>query len=354
MHQTFAPVRRVALAAAALALAACNDAPVAPTPPLTIAASVGAVEGLHGGRLATIEFQGRFPALFIQQPDGSDRFRVRFENVRDRIEGNYPPDLLPVRDETILALGPAKWSPDGQQLAIVVSLGFDQSQVVVMNADGRNMRTVSPNGQIIMGDIDWAPDSRAIAYAMSTNFHGAFADIFTTDLVKDEVRRITDRGLVTVFTEYRWDPTGRRIWFTDFEGWTDDGINRVYRLSHADLDGGLTQTDRFIVGDPQGLARDGSWALALRWPRKTDYTTREFVRLPLDGGEETILAAGDLPYAELLEGDDAAVLVANVSEDPYQTVYQYDVMGLARPRDHRGTLRVDPAAASMALVRGEK
>jgi hypothetical protein len=332
---------------AALALAACADAPTAaPALPAALEARGAA---LRRDRLATIEIEGRFPALYFQNADGSGRFRVHFAHVRDRIAGNHPAELLPVRDETIMALGPAKWSPDGRQLAIVVTLGFDQSQVVVMNADGHNMRTASPNGQIILGDVDWSPDSRRIAYTMSTEPNAGHVDLFATDLVKDEVRRLTTKGLFSVWDEYRWDASGSGLHFTEFEGWTADGTSRLSRVNHVTLAGELTGSALQIAGDPQGLARDGSWALVTRWPKEGDGSVRELARVRVGGGEETALDVGSLLYAELLEGDEEAVLV---SDDRDTGARLYRVLGARSPADVRATLAVPGNASSMALLRG--
>ena len=347
-------VRRLIPAAGALRfaaltaglLAACSDAPTSSGPAAIRSAAVLAARGA-GDRLATIESDGRSPALFIQDADGADRFRVHFRGVHDRVEGNYPRRFLEVSDESIRALGPAKWSPDGRQLAIVVTLGFDQSQVVVMNADGHNIRVASPNGQIILGDIDWSPDSRYVAYAMSTLPNAQGVDLFVTELATSAVSRLTSEGRTSIFDEYRFDTRGGGLWLTQFEGWTDDGQNRVSRIYHVTLDGTKSGVDAKLVGDAQGIARDGSWVLALRHA-KDGRGLRELVRQPLGEGEETVLTIGNLHYAELLEGDAEAVVVS--ADD--SGVQAYEIFGVAAERDYRGSLPVSAGAASMAFIRG--
>ena len=130
---------RPILAASVLALGACTDRP-APASPETRAAFG---PQLKQDRVAYVQYEGRFPALYLANADGTGRTRVRFDYLVDRIEGNYPQRLLPVKDGTIVAMGPIKWSPDGSQLAVVLSVGFDQSQVVVMNSDGHFLRAAS-------------------------------------------------------------------------------------------------------------------------------------------------------------------------------------------------------------------
>ena len=327
-----------------VALAACAD-PVAPTtaPVVRGAATVAA---RRGDQLATIEHDRFSAALYLQRGEG-ERVRVSFTNVHDPIDGNLPLELLPVDDAHVRALGPAKWSPDGQQLAIVVTLAFDQSQVVVMNADGRNIRTASPNSQIILGDIDWSPDSRRIAYAMSTLPNAGGVDLFVTDLVKDEVTRITHERRMSVFDEYRWDVRGAGLWLTQFEGGSDDGMNRVSRVYHASLDGVLTGVPAKIVGNAQGISRDGAWAIVLRHV-KDGASTSEFVRTSLTGREEEIvLSRGELWYAELLEGDQEAILVGPDG----QGASSFEVIGVHAARDYRGILKLEPNVSSLALLR---
>jgi hypothetical protein len=221
-----------------------------------------------------------------------------------------------------------------------------------MGADGRNIRAASVNSQWIMGDIDWSPDSRKIAYTMSTEPLVRHVDLFVTDLMKDEVRRLTTRGTFGPWDQYRWDPAGKRLYFTAFYGWTDDEANRVFNVNWVDASGAITGTDRRIVGDPQGLARDGAWALVTRSTRTDRGPLRELARVPLTGGEETVLATGDvLQYAKLLERDDEAVLVSQDLSDPYSDLHRYDLVGLAQPNDVHAALPVAPNAASVALLR---
>ena len=339
-------VRRLLPAAGVLLLAACSDSPTATEPTVRTATTLAA---RGGDRLATVEYEGRSPALFIQDAEGKNRFRVHFRGVYDRVDGNYPQRILPTTDETIRALGPAKWSPDGSQLAIVVTLGFDQSQVVVMNADGHNIRVASPNGQIILGDIDWSPDGGTIAYSMSTLPHAQGVDLFTTDLRTFAVSRLTKEGRIGVFDEYRFDNRGGALWLTRFDGYAEDNDTRLYRLLRVGLDGSIEETGARIVGNPQGIARDGSFVLTIRPTDRTGWGWA-LVRQPLGGAEETAITAGALQYAELLEGDVEAV-VAKLSPEYLSS---YELFGVDTADDHRGALSVSPSIANLAFIRGTR
>ena len=81
------------LLALPLTLAACGEDPT--TAPVAPRGAVVA-SALKDDRLATVEWEGRFPALYLQNLEGKERVRVRFENVHDKIDGNWPADFLPV------------------------------------------------------------------------------------------------------------------------------------------------------------------------------------------------------------------------------------------------------------------
>ena len=303
--------------ALSLALGACSDA-TAPTAaaPHT---SVASLPGLHGDRMATVEWSGRWPALFIQNADGSGRFQVHFENVHDKIPGNYPPEILSVTDANIIALRWPKWSPDGQQLAVVVSVAYDQSEVVVMDADGRNIRVASPNGQYMVSDVEWSPDGRYVGYLMNI---GAFGpprpELFATDLVKDEVHRITYGARFGPWDVFRFDPASQGLWYTQYEGWNGHEDGRIFSVNHATLAGVTDLTrDRRLVGNPTALSHDGGTALVTR---DIDSYTRSLVRVGPGDREEATLETGDVQWARFLDSDREILLARNAPwDDPYST-----------------------------------
>lgn len=326
-----------------LVLGACADDVTAPAAPRGVRGAVVA-SALRTDRLATVEWEGRFPRLYLQDADGANRVRVRFENVHDKIEGNWPAEFLPVNDQSVIAMSNPAWSPDGQQLAVVVSVAYDQSQVIVMNADGRQLRTESINGQVIMGRVDWSPDSRRIAYAMSTQARGQGVDLFVTDLVTERVRRLTTDGRFRAFDRYRWDDAGRGIWFTNFERWSDDGWNAIARVYHATLAGQVTGVPVKLEGDLMAIARDGRWALSVRYDREGN---QSLVRLPMhEGGEATVLAEGMFTDANLVEGDREAI-VGHYGRDGSPTFASID----PATGTELGLVKVQPATSSFGVIR---
>ncbi len=139
---------------------------------------------------------------------------------------------------------------------------------------------------------------------------------------------------------------GQRLSFTERLGWAEDGINGLARLASVDLAGGNVVTADTVVGEPQGIARDGSWALFMRWSATA--ATRELFRRSADGSE-TVLASGDLRQASVLEDDTEALLVLT---PPKGSGDSYQLIGLDRPDDVRATLPVGPSTSWAAVWQG--
>ena len=131
--------------------------------------------------VALVELAGTRPAFYIQKSDGSGRTRIHFNGAVDEIPGNSP--LVPaLTDANILGLRSVKWSPDGTRIAFVATVAFDQAEVVVMKADGTDVRIVSPNYAYVLGDVDWSPDGTRIAYIMATQPGLRGLELFVSDV----------------------------------------------------------------------------------------------------------------------------------------------------------------------------
>lgn len=336
--------------AAAVALTACADgnAPLAPNAAAPARPTIQLAALSRGDRLATIEWEGTTPTLYLQDADGSNRTRVHFEHVHGHVSGNYSSRLLPVTDESILAIHRIKWSPDGRQLAVILRPAFEASQVVVVTADGRDIRTVSPNSQDLYGDVEWSPDSRRIAYTVATGPYGLLPDLFVTDLGPDVVRRVTTNGKLSGYDTYRFDPSGNQLRFTEHVGWASDGINVLSRLGTADLTTGTVSYRDSLVGEPQGFARDGSWALFIRWGGGRA-GVRELVKRSLPDGAETILTTGDLWNAVVQEGEREAILVAPDPKSGSGSL-TFNLLGLDTPEDFHGAIATPKDAVWAALL----
>ena len=340
MRLKFTPIGPVAVA---LVLGGCSDPGTATEPNATLSR----VTSQGGDRLATIEWEASSPRLYLQNLDGSDRVRVTFDHVSDHVTGNYSPKQLPVTDESLTRITSAKWSPDGRYLAVIVAPASDALQVVLVSADGRALRTVSPNSQYLWGSVAWSPDARRIAYMMATGPYGLAPDIFVTDLGRDAVTRVTTGASVSGYDVMRFDGSGTRLFFTEHLGWAEDGVNSLSRFASADLVTGAVTHGEEVVGEPQGIARDGSWALFVRWAGGTS-STRELFRLPIpsDGSRPTILATGDLAGAVVTENDGEAVLSSWARDGA-----TFAVIGLAEPNDVHAKLPTNRTATWAFLGR---
>jgi Tol biopolymer transport system component len=329
---------------AALTIAACADSDTSTAPSaLTLIEEAAPA----GDRLATVELEKTGPALYLQNADGSGRVRVHFEHVEGHVRGNYTPRQLPVTDESIIAISRAKWSPDGRSLAVVVMPAYEAAQVVLISADGRSLRTVSPNSQYMWSDVAWSPDSRQIAYVMATGPCALLPDLFVTELGADWVRRITTSGAVSG-PDVRFDQSGGRIFFGEKAGWAPDGFNTQVRLATVDLATGAVSRGDTVVGEPQGFARDGAWALFRRVAgEKGDQ--EQLARRSMSDGTETVLAGSVVIGAVLLEGDREAVVVTADPTNP--DVRSFSVIGVDQPDDVHETLPTPPSAMWAALLR---
>lgn len=330
----------LASVATAIALTACADPTTAPdaTPRGVLVPSRG------GDRVATIEWEGRTPRLFLQDVDGGNRVRVSFAHVSGHVVGNYSPRQLPVTDESLIRITRARWSPDGRYLAVIVAPAYDALQVVLVSADGRALRTVSPNSQYLWGNVEWSPDGSQIAYVMATGPYGLAPDIFVTKLGPDVVTRVTTGAQVSGYDAIRFDASGSRILFTEHLGWAPDGENSLSRLAAVDLATGAITRGAEVIGEPQGFARDGSWALFVRTASFTPYV-RELFRVPADGGKPTVLASGPIGGADVTDDDGEAVL--SLWND--DGTAHFAVVGLAQPDDVHGDLPL-PAGATWATL----
>ncbi len=270
-----------------------------------------AAAGVTAAQVAFVVQEGGRPALYVQGADGSGHTRIHFAGAQE-LPGN--PDLFPpVRDENILALGPLAWSPDGRLLAVVVTLAYDQSEVVVVKADGTDARVASLNTQSVMTIPEWSPDGTKLAYGMSTLARGGAVQLFVTDLAANSWRQLTHGDPVgSAGTNLRWSGDGAKIYLWRTIGQTPASTDWVSRISVVDATtGSAVVLADSVAGMVQDVARNGTWSLILRTsaePAGLD-GVRVLLRRPLFGrGPELKLLEGDLWWARASE-DDRAVTV---------------------------------------------
>ena len=303
--------------------------------------TTGPDAGNDAMNVAVALYEADRPVLYIQNTNGTTRTRVHFEGAVDEIEGNVP-DLLPVTDAQLKAIGPMEWSPDGTRLAVVVTLAHDQSQVVVMDRDGGNMRTASPNTQIILSDVAWSADGRSIAYTMSTRPQAQAVDVFTTDLTTNRVTRLTntaDYGRPGVTLAWSADNAAvfvSRVAGTTGSGSLEEDVSRIDRIAVAD--GATTTHAADLAGPVQAIGANGAFALTLR---KSGFdgaeVQRRLYREDLVAHTATALtAAAPFHWAELSSTGSRIVVGENTAAGDVALEYRV----------------LTPAGAEVATLRG--
>jgi hypothetical protein len=294
------------------------------------------------GAVAQVQLNGTRPEFYLQDLAGADRQRIHFTGAVDPFPQNSP--LVPAfRDENLLALGHVRWSPNGQKIAMVGAVAFDQSEVVIVDANGANARVASPNTQIILSDVEWSADGNQIAYAMSTLPHALGVELFITDLQQNQVRKVTTAAGWTAYSaELRFTADASQLFYARTTGEAVGFVpNYLSQLRSINLASGQVQVVRDgMVGEVNAIARDGSWVLLLRHMslRGNGRYDRQLIRRNLTTGQETVLVAnGDIQYARLLPGDQQALVVIDVSTVANVNDYRYSTIEL-----NGGSLRSVP------------
>ena len=172
-----------------------------------------------------------FPEIFVMDADGSNQ-----ANLTDNRQYNtYPiwsPDgnrilyngdfdggvslvVIDADGSNITKVGPgddrgpnASWSPDGSKIAFKVHTdGIDFSnlrEVFVVNSDGSDLHSVSPNTSDDDVPPSWSPDGSKIAF-----FHNG--DIYVIDVDGSNRTQLTDNNAGDRFPV--WSPDGSMIAF---------------------------------------------------------------------------------------------------------------------------------------------
>ena len=116
------------------------------------------------------------------------------------------------------------WSPDGSKIAFHSDRGgnFD---IYVMDADGSNVKQITDTSGATLGGGDstrpaWSPDGSKIAY--SSNSGGRDWNVLVMDADGSNIKRLADRNSEDFRPE--WSPDGSWVAFTS----DSDGTNDIY------------------------------------------------------------------------------------------------------------------------------
>jgi TolB protein len=207
------------------------------------------------GHLAYGRFSGSAVSLFTASADGSD-----------------PMPLLP----GVSGEGP-RWSPDGQLLAVVTTVGDDVVGSIV-RSDGTHRRVFSrPAGAPNLACNTWSPDGRRLACEGFDDRHPALAGVFTVSAEdgRHAVRVTTHRDAPCAYS-----PDGSRILFLRLDG-SDEEHNH---LMTVDVDG---SHEHLVTHQRVGLscdwAADGTMLSEIDGSLVLLGASGDVTRIPVDG-----------------------------------------------------------------------
>ena len=133
------------------------------------------------------------------------------------------------------------WSPDGTKIAFVSNRNGGVNQIYVMHADGTNQIRLTDGPPSQKRDPDWSPDGGKIAFSEGVN-HIAVMD------ADGDNRVVLEKDA----SEPTWSPDGKQI---AFRSWRDGG-NEVYVIG-ADGQGVERVTHDFLDGASLSFSPDG-------------------------------------------------------------------------------------------------
>lgn len=128
------------------------------------------------GRVVFTKFDTTTQMSFVyaMNTDGSDLTQLSFKDE---------PFVFPGTNDTLPSFGSAyspRWSSDGKHIAYEASFGFDESHIVLMNADGSEKRNLTPPRGYAIGP-EWSPDGRRLLYQQGT-YLGAIVAAYVVEL----------------------------------------------------------------------------------------------------------------------------------------------------------------------------
>jgi Tol biopolymer transport system component len=281
---------------AMIGLTACGDS--ATTAPALETVSQSAL-------VAVTTFESGKPVLFTQRIDGTNKLRFHFTNVRDEIPGNY--SGLSVGDANLLALSNPAWDPSGTgRVAVVATIAYDQSEIVIMRPDGTG-EVASVNTQIIAGAPRWSPDGKKLAYMMATLPGLKGIDLFVTDLATRTVRRLTTNANLAI-AALGWSIDGQSLYYSKVTAQPTDTLDYVNDILKINVNTGVSETiARGVVGQISSISRTGARVLLTRGSG----LSRSLIERELAGTERVV--ASEVSYATYSPTIENKALVVTVA-----------------------------------------
>lgn len=295
---------------AIVGLTACGDSVTAPAPQNASQSSL----------VAVTTFESNKPVLFTQGIDGRNKLRFRFTSIRDDIPGNY--SGLSVGDANLLALNGPSWDPSGTgRVAVIATIAYDQSEIVVMRPDGTG-EVASVNTQIIASAPRWSPDGKKLAYLMATQPGFKGIDLFMTDLSTHTVKRLTTNANLAIAT-LSWSIDGQSLYYSKVTAQPTDTLDYVNDILKINVNTGVTETvARGVVGQISSISRTGARVLLTRGFG----LSRSLIERELSGAERVVVT--DVSYATYSPTIENKALVVTVTVSDGEVVRTFQVLDL--------------------------
>jgi len=249
-------------------------------------------------------------SVFTGRLDGAIRRQLHFSNVVDAIAGNDP--SFGVTDDKLVGLRSPALSPDGQRLAVVVSLAADQSEIVVIGVDGTAAEVASPNSALVIGGIAWSPDGAKLAYGTTTASDSGHVQLAVTNLSTHAVSRIPG---VTVSspTAIQWSPDGKSLVVATHAGATPTP-NVSSTLIQLDVATGAKQTVAAgITGEITSISSTGTRVLLTRTADSDSGVTTQLVEHTVGGSERVVISFDAVGGHYVAASEEIAVVTGRVT-----------------------------------------
>jgi Tol biopolymer transport system component len=197
--------------------------------------------------------------------------------------------------ESTLDEATPSYSPDGRRIAFASTRSGTQ-EIWVGNADGTGPRQMTQMGGAQCMDPRWSPDGRRILF--SSDRTGS-SDVYELDDAGATSRRLTSTAAAE--TAARWSRDGHSIYYAS----DVTGRLEIWKMPAAGGAAGQVTTSGGLVAEE---SHDGRQLLVLRGgPRGP-----ALWRMPVTGGEQTLLAEG-LVTTFFAVGRDAVYYLAGAS-----------------------------------------
>jgi Tol biopolymer transport system component len=155
-----------------------------------------------------IVFQSDMDTKMIKYGDGRDDFSVYQLYIVNLVDGSVS---RLTTDSQTNDIHPA-WSPDGEHIIFSSIHGFENSQIEMVDSDGKNRQVIASDNVFSYYQPAWSPDGSQIVFMeISANKRAVIPDILIMDSTRGNIHPVSN--LVTPGTLPSWSFDGQRIVF---------------------------------------------------------------------------------------------------------------------------------------------